>query len=298
VRALVTGGAGFLGSHLVDRLVAEGHDTDVVDDLSSGSLANLADARRGTTNKPPKIHTLDAGAAELADLLRRRSTEVLFHLARMREPLAALGVLVNVLRAAGTAGARKVVVALDAGDLYDVVPAPASPVKEGTSGEPRTVAAAGAAAAVALLQGHRAEHHLEFTALALTSVYGPRQRPSDGVVAAFLDRIAAGWPCTVDGDGRQARDFVFVDDVVDALVRAGTKGSGLVVNVGSGVATTIRDLERMVAGDGGARPDHAPARAGERGRFCVSPVRARIHLAWAPWTSLAEGIEETRRRSA
>jgi UDP-glucose 4-epimerase len=294
VRALVAGGAGFLGSHLVDRLVTEGHAVDVADDLSSGTLANLAEARRGAREQRLRIHTLDVRAVELADLLARRPPEVLYHLVRGRDAVADLQALANALDAARRARVGKVVVGLDAGELYDLTPAPPLPVKEGAVGEPRSVRAGAANAAVALLHGHRSEHDLEFTALAIASAYGPRQQPGDGVVASFVARREAGWPCTIDGDGRQARDFVYVDDVVDALVRAATKGTGLVLNVGTGVATSIRDLERLVSGPAAPPPDHGPVRPSERGRLALSPVRARIHLAWAPWTGLAEGIEVVR----
>jgi UDP-glucose 4-epimerase len=113
------------------------------------------------------------------------------------------------------------------------------------------------------------------------------------VVAAFVDAEATGQACTVHGDGRQTRDFVYVDDAVDAFVRAASRGTGLIVNVGTGTQTTIRELQRLVAGDAEAK--RTPWRASEVGRFAVSPVRARIHLGWEPWTPLAEGIGVTRR---
>jgi UDP-glucose 4-epimerase len=140
-----------------------------------------------------------------------------------------------------------------------------------------------------LLAIYRTEHALEFTGLACSNVYGPRQRPTAGAVAAFVDAETTGQACTIHGDGRQTRDFVYVDDAVDAFVRAAARGSGLIVNVGTGTQTTIRDLQRLVAG--GAEAKRGPFRAGEVGRFAVSPVRARIHLGWEPWTSLADGLD-------
>lgn len=296
MRAVVTGGAGFLGSHLVDRLVAAGHLVEVVDDLSTGSLAHLSGARAeaGRNGTDCRIHTLDVRATELADLIARRGADVLFHLAARRggDDAAAVhldGVL-NVLEAARRTGVGKVVVGLDALELYGEVHE--LPAKEGQWGPPVTVAGAAAHASVALLAGYRAQHAVEHTALAFGHVYGPRR--TSGVVAEFLARTRAGEPCVLHGDGRQTRDFVYVDDAVDALVRAATKGSGLVVNVGTGVATSIRSLHKLVVGDGGLDPVRTAARPGEPGRFALSPVRARIHLAWAPWTALAEGIDLSR----
>ena len=124
-------------------------------------------------------------------------------------------------------------------------------------------------------------------------MYGPRQRPDGGVVAALVAAAAKGEAPRLSGDGRQSRDFVYVDDVVDALVRSGQRGSGLVVNVGTGVQTTLRDLWAQIAPNGPV-PPHTPARPDEVLRFAVSPVRARIHLGWSPWTTLAEGLEVVR----
>jgi UDP-glucose 4-epimerase len=303
VRALVTGGAGFIGSHLAERLVASGHVVDVIDDLSGGSLSNLASARAdaATSGGELKIHTLDVRAPELVDIASRRHTEIIFHLAarhsddRAATEVALLGAL-NVLEAARAAGVTKVVVALDAGALYGAVPTSELPVKEGRTEPSVTVAGATQTAIVALLDAYRSQHAVEFTSLALVDVYGPRS--TRGVVAEFVSTAVAGRPCAVHGDGRQTRDLLFVDDAVDAFIRAATRGSGLVVNIGTGVQTSIRDLERLVAGPDGPSPLKAPARPDERGRFAVSPVRARIHLAWAPWTTLADGIEATKSQTS
>ena len=135
---------------------------------------------------------------------------------------------------------------------------------------------------------------IEFSALALASVYGPRQRPDGGVVAAFHDAFTSGTAPVIEGDGRQTRDFIFIDDVVDALVRSAERGSGLVINVGTGEQTAIRDLWARVSAGGGAEPSKAPPRGDDLVRFAVSPVRARIHLGWSPWTGLDEGLGRMR----
>jgi UDP-glucose 4-epimerase len=298
MRALVTGGAGFLGSHLVDRLLAEGHAVDAVDDLSSGSLANLGDAR--AVQGELRFHTLDVRAPELLELVRRRPPDVVFHLAarsfatgaREATEVAVMGTL-NVLEVARQVGVAKIVAPLDAAELYGEVPAKDLPVRDGTPWVARSLAGVAARTIADLLAVYRQNHAIEFTALALASVFGPRQPATAGVVAAFVAADVLGLPCHVHGDGRQTRDLLYVDDAVDAFVRAATRGSGLVVNVGTGVQTSVRDLHRMVAGPNGV-VTKGPARPGEIGRFAVSPVRARIHLAWAPWTELADGIARVR----
>jgi UDP-glucose 4-epimerase len=108
----------------------------------------------------------------------------------------------------------------------------------------------------------------------------------------LLDAAANGEPARLTGDGRQTRDFVYVDDVVDALERTRRRGTGLVVNVGTGVQTSLRELATMIGSD--PPPSFVAERQGELGRFCVSPVRARIHLGWAAWTTLADGLAALR----
>ncbi len=295
MNVMVVGGAGFLGSHLVDRLLAEGHAVDVIDDLSTGSLGNLAEAR--AVGGEFKFHHLDAVAAELATVVQLRRPDVIVHLALLApgEAVAtgagrALSSLLNVLEAARVHGTQKVVVALPAVAIYGDVSSRDLPVKEGHEWQPHSVVGVVARALAGLLGVYRDVHAVEHTALALTNVYGPRQRPADGVVAAFVDAAARGDVPTFHGDGRQTRDLLYVDDAVDALVRALDRGDGLVINIGTGVQTSIRDLWQVVAGPGAPKPALGPRRAGDVGRFAVSPVRARIHLAWAPWTDLATGV--------
>lgn len=299
VRILVVGGAGFIGSHLVDRLLAASHTVDVVDDLSSGSLANLASAR--AAGGELKIHHLDACAPEFGQLVALREPEVIYHLGwappgRFSAATAARAVhsTMNVLEAAHANHVTKVVTALPGGALYGEVPARELPVKEGHAWTPIGAEGVVARTVAELHSVFRERHEVEFTALALASVYGSRQRVDGGVVAAFTAAADRGEPAVLRGDGRQARDFVFIDDVVDAFVRAAGRGSGLVVNVGTGVLTTVRDLWAQIAGPGAALPPSAPLPPDHVARVALAPTRARIHLAWAPWTSLAEGIAALR----
>jgi NDP-sugar pyrophosphorylase family protein/nucleoside-diphosphate-sugar epimerase len=298
---VVVGGAGFIGSHLVERLLADGAAVDVVDDLSTGSLAALGEARATARAAGGELHiqTLDACSAEFADLIALRRPSTIYHLALLpghdappREQGRGFTSMLAVLEAARTAGVEKVIVALPATALYGHPSGRDLPLKEGTL-RARGVRGVVATAIVDLLTAYREQFAVEFTALALTSVYGPGQQAGRGVVAAALAAAETGAPFAVTGDGRQTRDFVYVDDVVDALARAGRRGSGLVVNVGTGVQTSLRELWAHVAPDGPPTAA-APGRPDELARFAVSPVRARIHLGWAPWTSLADGLAVLR----
>lgn len=293
---LVVGGAGFLGSHLVDRLLAEGSATDVVDDLSTGALGNLADAR--TAGGSLKIHTLDVRLGDFASLVGMRRPDVVYHLGLLTPGQGdsdsdgtAIPNLLAVLEAARLHGVGKVVVAMPAGALYGDVPSRELPVKESRPFQPLGLRGVLARTVIELLDLYRNEHAVEHTALAMTSVYGPRQRRTDGVVASFAAAMADERPLTVHGDGRQSRDLLYVDDAVDALVRAGQRGSGLVVNVGTGIQTSIRDLALLM--DPHAEIVTVPRRHGDLTRLAVSPTRARIHLQWSPWTDLATGLRST-----
>jgi UDP-glucose 4-epimerase len=299
MNTLVVGGAGFIGSHLVDRLLAEGHRVDVVDHLGNGSLANLAEARSLGTGEL-KIHTLDAAAPEFESVVAMREPAVIYHLGFLPpgDPAeltgaASLASLWSVLEAARRQADVKVVVMLSAAAYYGEVPAKEQPVKESATGSMVGVEGALARAAVDLLTAYRDTHAVEFTVLASGSVYGPRQRPEGGVVAAFVQAVREDLAPVVHGDGRQTRDFVFIDDAVDALVRAATRGNGLVVNVGTGVGTPVRDLWALIDAGRGRTPSVAPRRSGDVTRCALSSTRARIHLAWSPWTTLADGVGQT-----
>jgi UDP-glucose 4-epimerase len=301
VNVVVIGGAGFIGSHLVDRLLAEEHTVDVIDNLTDGSLANLAAAR--ASGGSLRIHHLDAASTEAESSIGIRRPDVIFQLALLPrhdvEPAAqgeALLSALATLEAARRHGVSKVVVAVPASAIYGYPTSKALPVKdcEPSQLEPRGVRGVVARAIIDLLVSYRDLHAIEFTALALASVYGPRERPTGGVVAAFVDAATSGRSPELHGDGRQTRDFVYIDDVVDALVRSASRGSGLVINIGTGEQTPIADLwSRIAAAIPGAdalEPTHRPARLHDVQRFAVAPVRARIHLGWSPWTGLDEGL--------
>jgi UDP-glucose 4-epimerase len=301
VRTLVTGGAGFIGSTLVDRLLAEGHAVDVVDDLSAGSLANLAEAR-ANPGYELTFHRLDVRSDGLVELMAHRRPEVAYHLAAQADvrvsvdrpvfdaEVNVIGTL-NVLEGARAAGTRKVVFAASGGTLYGEPKK--LPVRETAAQRPLSPYGVSKKAALDYLAAYRELHGLEYTALALANVYGPRQDPHGeaGVVAIFAGLLLDGRPCTVFGDGEQTRDFVYVDDVVDAFARAASRGDGLLVNIGTGTETSVNTLYATMADLAGVRgaADHAPPRAGELARSALDPGRAAVQLGWRPWTTLDVG---------
>ena len=303
MRALVTGGAGFIGSTLVDRLLAEGHTVDVVDDLSKGSLANLA-AARATSGHQLTVHQMDVRSPEVVELLARRSPEVVFHLAAQADvrvsvadpvfdaDVNVLGTL-RILEGARRAGTQRVVFAASGGTLYGEPDVSELPLKESLAHRPLSPYGVSKKAAIDYLVAYREMHSLEFAALALANVYGPRQDPHGeaGVVAIFAERLLTGDEVVIFGDGEQTRDFVFVDDVVDAFVRAATKGGGLLCNIGTGRETSVNELYREMATQAGVEPriEHRPLRPGELMRNTIDPRRAAIQLGWTPWTELGPG---------
>jgi UDP-glucose 4-epimerase len=307
VRALVTGGAGFIGSTLVDRLLAEGHSVDVIDDLSTGSLANLSGAR-ASTDADMSFHRLDIRSPEVVELITRRAPEVIFHLAAqadVRRSVAdpvfdadvnLIGTL-RILEGARGAGAQRVVFAASGGTLYGEPDASELPLKESLPQHPLSPYGVSKKAALDYLLAYRELHALEFAALALANVYGPRQDPHGeaGVVAIFAERLLLGQPVTIFGDGEQTRDFVYVDDVVDGFVRAATKGGGLVCNIGTGEETSVNALFREMATQAGVdvEPEYKPLRVGELARNCLDPTRAGIQLGWSSWTDLGNGTLAT-----
>ncbi len=303
MRVLVTGGAGFIGSNLVDRLLAEGHSVDVIDDLSSGRLANLADARSGADHDL-NFHQIDVCDPAVVDLIERRRPEVICHLAAqidvrvsVSDPVldARINILgtLGVLEGARRAGTSKVVFASSGGTIYGAVDDSDLPVTEAHPQVPLSPYGVSKKAAVDYMNVYRELHALEYTALALANVYGPRQDPHGeaGVVAIFAGRLLNGEECRIFGDGGQTRDYVFVDDVVDAFVRAISRGTGLTCNIGTGIETSVNGLYSTMARNAGVstEPQYAPARPGELERSALDAGRAKIHLGWEPFTDLATG---------
>jgi UDP-glucose 4-epimerase len=237
-----------------------------------------------------------------------RSPEVVFHLAAQASVVVSidrpifdadvnvLGSL-KVLEASRIAGVRKVVFAASGGSLYGDVEKGDLPVNEQAPQLPMSPYGVSKKAVLDYLRIYREIHSLEFTACALSNVYGPRQDAMGeaGVVAIFSNNLVKGEPCIIMGDGDQTRDFVYVDDVVDAFARAAHRGSGLVVNIGTGIATSVNALYAILANHAGVNSPaiHEKARSGEVRDIALDPTRARLHLMWNPFTPLFDGLERT-----
>jgi UDP-glucose 4-epimerase len=302
--ALVTGGAGFIGSNLVDALLAQGGQVVVVDDLSTGRRANLdAALEQGAT-----LHELDICDADaLGALFERVRPELVFHLAAqidvrrsVADPAADARVnvegTINVLAAAHAAGARRVVYSATGGAVYGE--AEQVPTPEDAPAQPLAPYGQGKLSGEGYCALFTRLHGLSTVALRYANVYGPRQDPlgEGGVIAIFCGCLAEGRTPTTYGDGAQTRDYVYVGDVVAANLRAAELDVTGSLNVGTGVETSVLDLVgafRTLEGGDAFEPVHAPARAGEVLRSCLDASRARELLGWEPQVPLADGLRHT-----
>lgn len=296
---MVCGGAGFIGSHLVDRLLVEGHEVDVVDDLSTGSFTNLSESRSGSGRL--KFQNISVTSAEFSELVSLRRPSVIVNLAaftpsqmHLAGASNSLAITIAVLEAARRGAVSKVVTAIPARLVYGEVAARDLPIKEGHINDARTTEEVLGRAATDMHHVYRDRHGVEFTVLAMGNVYGKRQRTQDGVIASFLDALAQGKAPIVHGGGKQVRDFVFIDDTVDAISRSLDRAGGLVINVGTGVSTTINDLWSVMGGLAAPVPRSAAERPHDIARLSLSPVRARIQLGWSPFTTLEQGLASLR----
>lgn len=295
MRAIVTGGAGFIGSHVAEALVAGGDEVVVVDDLSSGKRENVPAGAR--------LVELDVRDAALSALFEEVRPEVCFHLAAQasvtvsveRPALDAdVNVLgtIQVLEAARRAGAP-VVFSSTGGAIYGECD---GPMPESSPRRPVSPYGASKLAGEEYLALYNRLHGAGHVTLRYANVFGPRQDPHGeaGVVAIFLGRLAAGEPCRIFGDGLQTRDYVFVADVVGATLAAAGRAGG-VFNVGTGVETSVLDLYELCRRVSGSEavPEHAPARPGEARRSAVDPALAAAELGWRPRVSLEDGLRAT-----
>jgi UDP-glucose 4-epimerase len=312
---MVTGAAGFIGSHLVDRLLAEGEDVLGFDDLSSGAMANLHDARSSSVGKFT-FQRGDITSNLLADVIKRQKPEVIFHLAAqvdvrksVSDPIhdAMINVIgtINLLQAATEAGARKVVFTSSGGCIYGEPDESRLPVTEEQvylpEAKPESPYGVSKKVVLDYLRYFETVKGLDYTALALSNVYGPRQEPASEVglegqvVAIFCRKMLGGRPCTIYGDGSQTRDFVYVEDVVSAFVAARDRGSGELINIGSGIELSVNELYTRLSELTSARfePTYAGARPGELQRIVIDASKAGRLLGWSPTIPLEEGLKHT-----
>jgi UDP-glucose 4-epimerase len=298
VKVLVTGGAGFIGSHVTDVFLDGGHEVWALDDLSSGRRENLRPEVR--------LVVADIRSPDAARMVEAERFDVMCHLAaqmdvrrsvtdpRFDADVNVAGFL-NLLEAARKSGLRKVVFSSTGGAIYgdqDVYPAP-----EAHPTRPVSPYGVSKASGELYLGYYRAQYGLRSTALRYANVYGPRQNPHGeaGVVAIFAERLLRGDSCTVNGTGEQTRDFVFGPDVARANLLAATGDVEGPVNVGTGIETDVNRLYALLARAAGVeRPaQHAPAKPGEQLRSSVDPSRAAKVLGWRPTVVLEEGLRRT-----
>ena len=303
---LVTGGAGFIGSHVCDRLLAEEHRVIAIDDLATGRIANLGEARG--YGKEFTFYNMDIRTEGLRTIFERHRPEFVMHLAAqagvrpsLDDPahdaeVNIMGTL-NVLNCSIHTGVRKVVYAASGGTIYGEPRR--LPVKETAALGSRPLSAYGISKKVAdeYLRFYQRYKGLDYTSLALGNVYGPRQDPHGeaGVIAIFSDKMVAGEAPTIFGDGNQTRDYVFVDDTVHAFALAMERGSGRLINVGTGLETSVNGLYRMLAEITGftGEPHHGEQPPGELRRISLDIELAQEALGWHPWTHLEDGLRET-----
>lgn len=306
MKTLVTGGAGFIGSNLVDGLLARGDQVTVVDDLSTGRLVNL----EGALEAGAELVELDIrDAAGLSALAAERKPEVIFHLAAqidVRKSLADpafdaavnVGGTANVLDAARAAATGRVVFVSTGGAIYGEGDGQQLPLDETAPIAPMSAYGQSKFAAEGYLALYERLYGLSTIALRLGNIYGPRQDPlgEAGVVAIFCGLIRSGDRPTVYGDGSQTRDYIYVGDVVDAALAAADSRVGGAVNVGTGREASVLDLVEILAELGDAEnfePEFAPPRAGEVQRISLDATLAERELGWSPQTSLEDGLRLT-----
>ena len=304
MRALLTGGAGFIGSHLADRLVERGDDVLVFDNFSTGRRENLHAAASEAPVMEADIR--DREAVETA--IRSHEPEIIFHLAAqmdvrksIADPLydsaVNIGGTINLLEASRGLGSR-FVLASSGGGIYGEGTGRALPFTEKDEAFPDSPYGQSKLASEGYCALFARVYELPTIALRLGNVYGPRQDPRGeaGVIAIFCGRFGSGVASAVYGDGRQTRDYVYVDDVVDAVIAAGACDQTGAFNVGTGRETSVLELIEALQAAFGRRdlaPEHAPPRTGEVLRTALDSTLAAATLGWEPATGIEQGLGET-----
>ncbi len=298
MRIVVTGGAGFIGSHIVDAYIEAGHDVAVIDNLSSGSQANI--------NPKARLYKLDIRSPEVELVFAKEKPDVLNHHAAQIDVRSSVldpsydaqvnvvGML-SLLQLCVKHGARKVIFASSGGAIYGepgVLPA-----DESTPLDPLAPYGAAKVAGEYYLSCFHALHGLDYTALRYGNIYGPRQDPHGeaGVIAIFARAMLAGGGVKIFGSGEQLRDYVFVGDVVRANVLSLTKGDNQRINIGTAIGTSVNELFERLKAITGYQQDalYCPARHGELEKTYLTNTRAQEELGWVPEVDIQHGLQRT-----
>jgi len=298
MKIVVTGGAGFIGSHIADAYIESGHEVHVLDDFSTGRKANV--------NPKATLHSADIAEPQARALIESIKPDVLSHHAAqmdvrhsVTDPTfdARVNIIgfINLLEGCKSAGVKKVIFASSGGAVYgeqEVFPAP-----ETHRTEPASPYGVSKRTGELYLSYYRQAYGLTYIALRYANVYGPRQSAHGeaGVVAIFASMLCAGKTPVINGDGRQTRDYVYVSDVVSANVAALTSDFSGSINIGTGVETDVVAIFEQLCGALGCTvaPRHGPAKPGEQRRSSLDNRHAGAVLGWQPKVRLTEGLRRT-----
>jgi len=297
MKILVTGVAGFIGSHIADRLIKEGHEVVGVDDLSTGVEENL--------NPNIRFYKIKLQDPQLQQIILRESPDCINHHAAqinvrksVEDPLydATSNIIgtINLLESAVKAKVKKIIFASSGGTVYGEQ---SQPIREDTPFNPESPYGIAKACCEFYIRFYARTYGLKYVILRYSNVYGPRQNPKGeaGVITIFAEKMLRGEPPTIFGDGTQERDYVYVGDVVEANILALTRGDNEAFNIGTGRASSVNEIFRLIkeATNFPGDPIYAPPRPGEVKRNVLDISKAKNLLGWSPQKDLKEGIAET-----
>lgn len=298
MKILITGGAGFIGSHLVDRLIKDGHQVVVIDNLSTGKKENL--------NKKAKFYKVDIQGPKISQIFKKEKPEVVFHLAAqidvrksVENPIedAKINILgsLNILESCQKSKVKKIIFASTGGAIYGEAKIISTP--EDYPANPLSPYGIEKLTIEKYLDYYWKIFKISYISLRLANVYGPRQNSKGeaGVIAIFCDKILCGKQPIIYGNGKQTRDFVFVDDVAEANILAMESKKIGIFNIGTEKETDINTIFEKIKKLIGVKCKkiHAPAKSGEQKRSCLDYTKAKKELGWQPKYSLENGLRET-----
>jgi len=297
-KVLITGGAGFIGSHITDKLIEKGHQVVVIDNLSTGKKENL--------NPKDKFYEADICNSEISQIFQKEKPEIVFHFAAqidvrksVKDPIqdARVNILgsLNLLQNCQKMGVKKFIFASSGGAIYgdtNVILTPETHVEN-----PESPYGICKLTIEKYLHFYKETFRLNYTTLRLANIYGPRQNSKGeaGVIAVFCDKMLKNEEVVINGDGEQTRDFVFVDDVVNAALLSMEQEKSDIYNIGTGIETNINEIFKKIKEltNSNTEEIHIPAKLGEQRRSCLDNSKAKKELNWKPEYNLEEGLEKT-----